>query len=76
MTNTLNPSLALIVRTSNGEPDAICFVADRGQPLDPQASDYLLHEDLDPATIIDCYWQSALEDKYGNRYESKIEQIG
>lgn len=76
MTNTLNPSLALIVRSSNGQPDAICFVADLAQPLEPQASDYLLHEDLDPGTIVDVYWHNALEDKYGNRYEPVIKQIG
>jgi hypothetical protein len=76
MTNTLNPSLALIVRTSNGKPDAICFVADLDQPLEPQASDYLLYENLDPGTIVDVFWHNALDDKYGNRYEPKIEQVG
>lgn len=75
-TTTLNPSLALVLYTNDGAPGAICFVADLGQDLEPQAASYMMYENLDPAKMIAAYWHNALEDTYDNRYEPVIKQIG
>lgn len=76
MTNTLNPSLALMVyQTRNGEHDAMCFVGDLDRDVTEQAQDYMRHEDID-GKLIRAYWHNALEDVYGNRYEPEVKQVG
>lgn len=75
-TITLNPSLALVLyKEADGSCNARCFVADFDQELDPQASDYLLYKDIDPARMIQAWWDTMPHDRYGNLYSSKVEQI-
>lgn len=76
MTNTLNPSLAIVAyQTRNGDHDAMCFVGDLAQDVTEQATEYLKYENVDVLELT-AYWHNALEDVYGNRYQPKIEQVG